>query len=419
MTRRLLILCAACSGLAVMPALADDYPQWRGPNRDGVSKEKGLLQQWPAGGPKLAWKATSLGNGYSTPSIAKGQVYLISTTDERTEQVVALNEKDGKQLWSTNIGRVGPNTGPQYPGPRSTPTVDGERLYALRSNGELACLDIKGQVLWKKSLRSDFGGKPGAWAYAESPLVDGDVVVCTPGGSKATLVALNKTDGKVVWRSAVPGGDASAYASVVGEVGGIRQYIQFLGKGVVGVDAKTGRFLWRYSKTSNGSTNIPTPIVHDNTVFSTAQKTGAGVAKLTAEGQNVTATSGYFVPKLKTHIGGVVLVDGYVYGANDTSLLCLDFKTGAIKWEDRCVGKGSICYADGCLDVRAEKTGTVALVERHSPQVHGCWVPHSGMRAGVKVATPPAGARSPRVCPGPTAHPRTRPVLPDFAPFAA
>jgi outer membrane protein assembly factor BamB len=366
MKQRPLLICAVFLACWVLPARADDWPQWRGPNRDGVSKETGLLQEWPKGGPKLVWKATGLGSGWSTPSIARGQVYLIGSPDGNSEHVIALDEKDGtKKLWSRKIGAVGPNKGQQYPGPRSTPTVDGDRVYALGSDGDLVCLDAaKGEIVWKKNLRTDFGGQPGNWAYAESPLVDGDVVVACPGGKKATMVALNKTDGKMVWQCAVPGGDAAAYASVViGEVDGIRQYIQFLGKGVVGVEAKSGRFLWRYDKTSNGISNIPTPVFHDGEVLSTAQKTGAGLVKLTAAGDKVTATQVYFNSKLQTHIGGVVVVNDYIYGANEQALLCLDFQTGKEKWQDRSVGKGSLCYADGCLYVRGQNGGAVALVE--------------------------------------------------------
>ncbi|HEY2147831.1 MAG TPA: PQQ-binding-like beta-propeller repeat protein [Pirellulales bacterium] len=358
------LLCVAWMGLFIASAKADDWPQWRGPNRDGVSKETGLATKWPEDGPKLAWKTSDLGKGYSTPSVAKGQIYVVGTPDGKIEQLIALREADGKQLWSTDIGAVCPNRGPNYPGPRSTPTVDGERVYVLSSDGDLACLTTAdGKVAWQKSLRKDFDGKPGNWAYAESVLIDGENLICSPGGSKATVVALNKNDGSVVWQCAVPGGDPAGFASaVVGEVGGIRQYIQFLGKGLVGIEAKSGRFLWRYDHTSNGSMNAPTPIFRDGSVLSASTRKGAGLAKLAAEGDKVTPTEVYFLDKLQNHHGGLVLVGDSVYGTGSQALMCVDFATGKVQWEDRSVGKGSISAADGRLYVRGEN-GQVALVE--------------------------------------------------------
>ena len=186
----------------------------------------------------------------------------------------------------------------------------------LSSDGDLVCAGTAdGKIVWQKNLRKDFDGKPGNWAYAESVLVDGDVVVCSPGGDKATVVALNKTDGGVVWQCAVPGGDPAGYASIViGDVGGVRQYIQFLGKGLVGIDAKSGKFLWRYDKTSNGSMNAATPIFSNSSVFSASTRKGAGLAKLAAEGDKVTPTEVYFLAKLQNHHGGLVLVGDSIYG---------------------------------------------------------------------------------------------------------
>jgi outer membrane protein assembly factor BamB len=190
---------------------AADWPQWRGPKRDGISTETGLLKSWPAEGPKLLWQVKELGSGYSTPSVAAGRVYVMSNHGLEDEFVKALDVKDGKEIWSTRAGKVGSqDQQPNYPAARSTPTVDGTRMYALGSDGDLVCLEAEtGKVRWQKSLRADFGGKPGTWAYSESPLVDGDKVVCTPGGAEATIVALNKNTGEVVWKCAVPGGGQS------------------------------------------------------------------------------------------------------------------------------------------------------------------------------------------------------------------
>jgi outer membrane protein assembly factor BamB len=240
-----LIVAATISGPAA------DWPQWRGPNRDGLSQEKGLLQAWPQEGPKLVWKATDIGSGYSTPSVVGDRLYVLANDGLENEFVAAISASDGKRIWRTRLGNVGqPSQMPNFPAARSTPTVEGAVLYALGSDGDLACLDAdSGTIRWRKHLRSDFGGKPGTWAYAESPLIDGDTLVATPGGSEATLIALNKKTGEVIWKSPVPGGDAAAYASALAvEVGGIRQYVQLLHKGLVGVEAKTGKFLWRFDK---------------------------------------------------------------------------------------------------------------------------------------------------------------------------
>lgn len=356
-------------GLALFSlALANDWPQWRGPQRTGVSKETGLLKEWPAGGPKLVWQVNDMGLGYSTPSVVGERIYLLANEGMDNEFVQALDAKDGHRLWRTTIGKVGPNRGPQYPAARSTPTVDGSLVFALGSNGDLACVEAEtGKIRWQKNVQAEFGGQPGFWAYAESPLVDGDVLVCSPGGSKATIVALNKNTGEVIWTSAIPGSDEAAYASVViGEVGGVKQYIQFLGKGIVGVDAKTGKFLWRYDKTSNGKVNVQTPIFLDGSVISVNSKAGAARVKLKQAGDSFETEEMFFTPKMQVHVGGVVQVNGYVYGAGNQALLCLDANTGEVKWEAREAGKGSVCYADGCIYHHASEPaqkGDVTLVE--------------------------------------------------------
>ncbi|HUE73973.1 MAG TPA: PQQ-binding-like beta-propeller repeat protein [Pirellulaceae bacterium] len=362
---RTIALCLVCSCVLTSLAVAADWPQWRGPNRDGISQEKGLLQEWPQEGPKLLWQVKDLGDGYSTPAVVGDRLYVISNKGMDDERVQCLSVADGKEIWSVRIGNVGKNEGPQYPGSRSTPTVDGELLYALGSDGDLACLEIEsGKERWKKSLRSDFAGQPGKWAYAESPLVDGDVLVCTPGGAKATIVALDKTSGETIWASKIPEGDQAAYASVIAvEVGGTKQYVQFLEKGLVGVDAKSGKFLWRYEKTVQTSpANIPTPVASGSFVYSSTGRGGGGLVELKADGTAVTAEQVYFDAQLPTSIGGSVLLDGNLYGTNTKGLMCVDFATGDIKWQELGVGAGSVCYADGRLYVHGED-GDVALVE--------------------------------------------------------
>jgi outer membrane protein assembly factor BamB len=358
------LLVAVGFGLFSLVAGAADWPGWRGPQRNGISRETGLLKEWPKEGPKLLWQVKDIGNGYSTPAIAEGRIYVLSNRGDE-EYALALGPKDGHEVWSVKIGKVGKNTGPQYPGARSTPTVTADALFCLSSDGDLVCLEKeKGKIQWQKNLKTDFGGKPGAWAYAESPLVDGDLLVCTPGGKEATLVALQKKNGEVVWKSAVPGGDEAAYASAtVVAVGGVKQYVQFLQKGVVGVEAKTGKFLWRYDKTAQGSpANIPTPVAHAGYIYSGTGLGGGGLVHLKVNQEEVTAEPVYFNKNLPTSIGGAVVLGDYLYGTNRQGLQCIEFTSGKEKWQDKCVGAASLCYADGCLYIHGEN-GEVALVE--------------------------------------------------------
>src|SRR6476620_3592297 len=215
-TQRLGIAVALTIG-ASFAADAADWPQWRGPQRHGVSQETGLLKQWPAEGPKLLWQLNDIGDGYATVAVVGPRLFTLGNRGLDNDFVEARSVQDGKVAWTTRLGNVGnPNQAPNYPKARSTPTVDGALLYALSSDGELACLDAAtGAVRWQKSLRKECGGQPGTWAYSESPLIDGDLVVATPGGADATLVALNKMTGATVWKSAVPGGDPAGYASAI------------------------------------------------------------------------------------------------------------------------------------------------------------------------------------------------------------
>lgn len=354
-----------CGMLLVATSVrAADWPQWRGPNRDGLSKETGLLKEWPAAGPRLVWQATDLGQGFSTPAVVGDRIYVLGNEGLDDEFVEARATNDGKRVWQTRLGKVGnPQQRPNYPAARSTPTVDGPWLYALGSDGDLACLaTATGEPRWQKNLRTEFGGKPGEWAYAESPLVDGDVLVCTPGGSDATLVALDKKTGEEIWRSAI--GDEAAYASVIiVETGGTRQYVQFLAKGLVGVDAKTGKLLWRYDRTAEGSSaNIPTPTAANGHVYSGAGRSGGGLVKLVAAGGSIAAEEQYFDRSLPTAIGGTVVLGDSLYGTNNQALMCVDFASGDVKWQDRSIGPASICFADGHLYLHGEN-GAVALVE--------------------------------------------------------
>jgi len=358
---------ALTAGLVLaLPLGAADWPQWQGIDRSAVSKEKGLLQAWPKDGPKLLWKATGCGEGYSTPSVADGKIYLMGNRAGK-EWVIALAEPDGKELWAVEVGKVRSNGG-NFPGPRCCPTVDGKLVYALGLNGDLLCIDTAaggaaGAVKWRKDLRKDFGGRVGGWEYSESPLIDGDKVIVTPGGEEAGIVALNKLTGEVVWKARIPQKDQAHYSSaIVAEVHGVRQYIQFMSGGVVGIAAKDGSFLWRYDAPANGTANCSSPIYHDGHVFAaSAYGTGGGLAKLTKTGDAWKAEQVYFTKKMQNHHGGMILVDGKLYGSNEGQLTCLDFLKGDVLWAERC-GKGSIAAADGRIYYRDE-SGPMLLAD--------------------------------------------------------
>lgn len=364
-------LCVSLSATAVpssanLAASNSDWPQWRGPNRDGVSKDTGLLKQWPKEGPKLLWQVNDIGDGYSTPSVVGKRIYLMSNNGLENEFVQALSIQDGKPVWTTRVGNVGnPNQNPPYPKARSTPTVDGYFIYALSSDGDLACLETRtGKIRWQKNIRKEFGGKPGEWAYAESPLVDGDVVVVTPGGAEATIVALNKKTGAVIWKSAVPGGDDAGYASaVVVQGGGRKQYVQCLSKGMVGVDAKTGEFLWRNKEVAKGPAQYFTPVARGENVYAGALGVGGVLVRLKLDQGKVAAEQVYFTRGLPNGIGGAVVVGETVYGTEaGASLVAADLISGKVKWQEKGVGWASVAFADGNLYLHGVN-GDVALVE--------------------------------------------------------
>jgi outer membrane protein assembly factor BamB len=339
-----------------------DWPQWQGKDRNAVSDEKGLLPDWPRDGPPLAWQAKDLGGGYSTPSVAAGRVFGMGFKGD-DEVVWALDESDGKPLWTVRIAAA--NKHIDHPeGPRCTPTVDGELVYVLGLDSDLVCLEAAtGKERWRSNLRKEFKGSPGGWGYSESPLIDGDKVLCTPGGRDATLLALNKKTGALVWKSVVPDGDGAAYASIVAAtVDGKRQYVQFLSGGVVGLSGD-GKFLWRYNHPANGTANCSTPLVSGDRVFAASgYNTGGGLVRLRRDGDGYKADEVYFTKEMKNHHGGMVLLDGYLYGADEGKLTCLDIQTGKVRWAERKAGKGSLAAADGRLYYR-DQGGPMLLVE--------------------------------------------------------
>jgi outer membrane protein assembly factor BamB len=366
MTHRPLLALGSSMALSVLLVQAGDWPQWRGPERTGISREVGLLQEWPKEGPKLLWQLSDVGDGYGAAAVAAGRLYLIGTRGMEEEFVQALSAADAKPLWSRRLGQVGnPNQQPPYPMARSTPTLDGDRLYCFSSDGDLACLESKtGKVVWQKNVRREFGGQPGTWAYAESPLVDGDTLVVAPGGAEATLLALHKKTGEVLWKSAVPGGEKAGYASAIAiEAAGRRQYVHFLDKGVIGVDARTGQPLWRYTQTSGGPANIATPVARDGYVYSTnARRFGGGLIRLTAASDGVAAEQVYFERDVPNTLGGQVLLGDFIYGTNQEGPVAAEFTTGKIRWRAPGIGPGAVLGVGDRLYFHGEN-GEVALVE--------------------------------------------------------
>ncbi|MCI0748205.1 MAG: PQQ-like beta-propeller repeat protein [Verrucomicrobia subdivision 3 bacterium] len=349
------LVISAGSGLAA----SLDWPQWRGPDRTDVSKETGLLKTWPENGPKRLWLFENAGNGYSGPAIADGKFFTIGTRDGN-EVILTLDANSGKELWTAKLGDVLDNRWGD--GPRGTPTVDGDRVYAMSGQGNVACVNVAdGKQIWKQSM-TELGGKVPGWGYTESVLVDGEKVVCTPGGSQGALAALDKKTGKVLWRS-TDFTDSAQYSSIIAaEINGARQYIQLTMRNLAGIDAKDGKLLWK-SDWPGRTAVIPTPIQRDNFVYVTSGY-GAG-SKLVEINSGNDVRIVYENKVMKNHHGGVVLVGDHLYGYSDGSgWICQDFKTGEEVWAERdALGKGAISCADGMLYCLAEGNGTLVLAE--------------------------------------------------------
>jgi outer membrane protein assembly factor BamB len=339
------------------PAAGLDWPQWRGPDRTDVSQETGLLKAWPEGGPKRLWLFEKAGNGYSGPAIAKGKLFTVGTRDE-AEILLVLDAATGKELWTAKLGGILDNNWGD--GPRGTPCVDGDRVYVLSGPGNLVCVNIAdGKILWQVTMKSLGGGIP-KWGYTESVLVDGPRVLCTPGGSKGTVAALDKLTGKVLWRSK-GFTDEAHYSSVVpATINGVAQYVQRSATSVVGLAVEDGKLLWETSFPGRTAV-IPTPIVRGNEVYVTAGY-GSGSKMVRIEPGNK-VTEVYENKVMKNHHGGVVLIGDYLYGHAETAWICQDFKTGEEVWSHKELRKGAIGAADGMLYCLEENTGTVVLVE--------------------------------------------------------
>lgn len=357
-----------------------DWPQWRGPNRDGVSLETGLLQEWPKGGPPLVWTVKGCGGGYSTVAVADGFIYGTGKIDDK-DVVWCRKEKDGEEVWSTKVGDYKKVAGPGDDGPKGTPTVADGRVFAVTVGGTLVCLEAKGgKEVWRKEYVKDFEGGVPTWGYSESVLVDGDTVICIPAGKKAAVAALKAKDGEVIWTTQVKTvGKAAGYSSAVKTtVGKTDMYVVMLGQaegsGVVGVDAKSGKLLWSYNGVMNGTANIPTPVVKGDMLWVSTGYGDGGSALLHIKESGgkfeAEELKHYESKELQNHHGGMVLVGDYVYFGHrhgNGIPACVDFKTGEVKWkEEKDAGggteSGSVVYADGMLYFRYQN-GKMALVK--------------------------------------------------------
>jgi outer membrane protein assembly factor BamB len=337
----------------VQPVPAADWPQWQGPDRSGLSNESGLLQQWPSSGPRQVWSIATLGAGYGSVAVVGDRIFVQASRSGESV-VFALNRADGKGVWSKALGQAGDND--RGSGPRGTPTVDGDRMYVLTESGDLACLKAQdGTPIWQRNILRDFNARNIPWLISESPLVDGDHLIVTPGGRNATVVALDKMTGRSVWTSKELS-DAAGYAScIVADVQGVRTVMTLTAAAGVGVRASDGKLLWRYPRVANNTANVTTPIFQQNKVFySSDYGTGGALLGLTPHGDEVSAEEIYFTREMQNHHGGVLLVNGYLYGFNNAILTCLEFATGKLAWRDRSVGKGSLTYADGNLYLLSE-----------------------------------------------------------------
>jgi len=356
--------------MITFPALAaDDWPQFRGPARDDISSDKGLLKEWPKDGPTLAWKCEGLGAGFSSVSLVGNRIYTMGDLKD-SSYVFAIDRDKGTIVWKQTVGKTGGN----YAGTRCTPSIDGDSVYALGQFGDFVCLDTAdGTERWRKNFGKDYKGSSGGWNYTESPLIDGDKVLVTPGGPESAMLALNKKTGEVIWKGVLPSGEKAGYSSIIAaDIDGTRQYIQLFSNGLASFSADKGELLWRYgtdNKHFGGNTaNIPTPIVKGNQVFATAgYGRGGALLTISSSGGKFDVKEEYWSNSLNSRHGGVVLVGDFVYGDRDDSgkFWCADFATGKIKWTatEIASGKQSIAptYADGLLYIR-HQNGWVSLL---------------------------------------------------------
>lgn len=334
---------------------ADDWPQWRGPNRDGISQEKGWLKAWPAEGPARLW-TNNVGVGYSSFAVSKGRLYTMGNIQEK-DYVFCLDAETGKVKWQHEYpcSSRDPNG---YHGTRCTPTVDGDRVYSIGRQGQFFCLDTTdGHVVWAKDFKKDFGGEVPQWGFSSSPLIEKDWVLVEPGGRSASVTAILKASGEVIYKA---GTDLAGYSSLIAfNLGKERCYAQFAKDAIVGRRMKDGAELWRLPWKTSYGVNAATPIIQGDRMFISSAY-GFGCALLAMTPTSVEEV--WRNKNMKNHVNSCVFLDGYLYGYDDGTLKCLDWKTGEVKWSTGAYGKGAVTLADGKLILYGQ-SGKLGLAE--------------------------------------------------------
>ena len=352
-------------------AAADDWPRFYGPNRDNRSAETGLLTEWPEGGPKLLWQVNGLGHGYSGVAVADGIVYATGDTDENL--VITAFDLSGSILWTQDNGAPFTRA---FPGSRATPTiVDGE-LYNISGNGDVVRMDAgTGQVAWTVNMMERFGGREVQWGIAESPLVYDSYVICSPGGEDVYMAALDRDTGETRWTCTGVGDEHSYVAPALVEYQGLRQIVTMTNAGAIGIHAGTGKLLWRFDREAPYGVNCDTPLFDDGHIYIfTTWNRGASKLRLDVDGDMCSVEEVWHRPEFDNEHGGVMLVDGYLYGHADGNhkrrhFACCDAETGEVAWtSDDLAGQASsaLTYAEGLLYIASDK-GEIALV-RPNPE---------------------------------------------------
>ncbi len=347
-------LVSFCLQRAAHCAELKDWPQFHGPHRDNRSDETGLLKVWPPEGPRRLWTAEGLGHGFSTVAIAKGRIY--TTGDRAGRTIISALGLDGRLLWQVENGAAWDAS---VPGSRGTPTIDGDRLYHENAQGDVVCLDAKsGAKQWGRNILADFHSKNIIWGLAESLLVDGDRVICCPGGPETAMVALDKHTGRTVWKSATAGDLASYSSPVLGEYRDLRMLFALTSRAAIAVHADSGELLWRFEHITPFEEMIPTPFYDNGQVLITTRTAGTVLLALDVVGKRCSVRQVWQSKELDNQHGGLVVLDGYIYGSSHVNSngkwICLEWKTGKVMYMDRGVGKGSVTYADGMLYALSE-----------------------------------------------------------------
>ncbi len=352
-----------------LPALvtAADWPQFRGPDRNGIAPENGLLTEWPESGPDLIWEYTDLGDGFSSASVAGGMVYITGKVDD--EEILYALDPDGTLEWKSVFGSAWNRS---FPESRTTPTVDGDRIYVISGKGKVACFDAGlGKLIWEVDVFEQYGGDFHRWGIAESPLIVDNKVICTPGGSEATMVALDKTNGRTLWASKSLGQKANYCSPILVERGHYQIIVTMIERSLIGVDAGNGEILWKDDfdtyQDDPKDINPVSPVYYNGTIYTTSgYDDGGALYQLSKDGKTIKRL--WTDKTLDTHHGGVVVIDDFIFGSNwlsnrDGNWVCLDWKTGAVRYDTKWHNKGPVIAAAGMLYLYDEKDGHVGLAK--------------------------------------------------------